>query len=113
MLAYKKGIFETSKSIKVIYYLVTYFLFLAVCINIENGFDIKWLMEAIMIPILVGTLLSAIKNASLLGVLPIGILLSILENIDSYKKGLSRTIKTTENGENTSSSEDNSSDENS
>jgi len=84
--AVKNNNFQTGKALKVVEYLFTYWLILAVTLSIELGFQgTQWMSEAIMIPILVFTLVSRKKNASLFGVLPKGLLLKILENIDSYK----------------------------
>ena len=84
-----KTAFENGKAIKIAWYLVTYWLVLSVVLMIEKGFPFaSWLSEAIMLPIIVFQLISALKNASKIGLIPKGVLLKILENIDSYKDSL-------------------------
>lgn len=84
-----KTAFENKKAIRIVWYLLTYWIVLAVVLMIEKGFPFaSWLSEAIMLPIIIFQLISALKNASKIGLIPKGVLLKILENIDSYKDSL-------------------------
>lgn len=86
LLSFSKGKFETRKARKLIYYLTGYWTILFIVLSIEKGHPSAFfLSEAIVMPIIVFQLISMLKNASLLGVLPQGLLLKILQNIDDYK----------------------------
>lgn len=77
---------ETQKALKGVYYLVGYSAIVAVVLSIQKGFPAaSFLDEAVVLPILIFQLVSILKNASLLKLLPQGLLLQILENIDNYK----------------------------
>ena len=81
-----KSSFEIRKAIKVVYYWATYSTLLALMLMVERGFEYaSWLSEAIMLPIIVFQIISILKNASHLGMIPKGVLLKILDNIDNYK----------------------------
>lgn len=83
--------FETRKALKIVYYLTGYWLILFIVLAIEKAHPAAFfLSEAIIMPIIVFQLISLLKNASLLGVLPQGLLLQMLQNIDNYK---SQTIQ--------------------
>ena len=85
-VAIKSGIWETKKALKIIYYLAAYWLILAMVLSVEKGYPSAfWLTEAIIMPILVFQTISIIKNSSLLGLIPEGLLLEILKKIDGYK----------------------------
>jgi phage-related holin len=85
-LALKKGTWETQKALKIIYYLAAYWLILAMVLSVEKGFaSAFWLSEAIIMPIMVFQTISILKNCSLVGLIPKGLLLEILEKIDGYK----------------------------
>lgn len=85
--------FMTRKALKVIYYLFTYWVVLAVTLSIEKGFTYSsWMSEAIMLPIIVFQMISFLKNLSLIGIIPKGLLLKILENIDDYKNDMYATV---------------------
>ena len=74
--------------IKVNYFFAYSFL-LAVMLSIEKGFSYaSWMAEAVMLPIITFQIISALKNASIVGLIPQGVLLKILENIDNYKENL-------------------------
>jgi phage-related holin len=61
-------------------------LILATVLSIEKGYPSAfWLSEAIIMPILVFQVISILKNAGLLGILPKGLLTEMLEKIDKYK----------------------------
>ncbi|MBP6567169.1 MAG: phage holin family protein [Saprospiraceae bacterium] len=81
-----KSSFEIKKAMRFVYYIATYWSLLAVMLTIERGFSFaSWLSEAIMLPIIVFQMISVLKNASHLNLIPKGVLLQILENIDNYK----------------------------
>lgn len=82
----KKKRWETRKALKIIYYLTGYWLIVFIVLSIEKAHQAAFfLSEAIVLPILIFQVISMLKNASLLGVLPKGLLLKILSNIDNYK----------------------------
>ena len=84
--AIKNNNWQTDKALKVVYYLFAYWLILAMVLSIEIGYPSAfWLSEAIIMPILVFQTISILKNASLLGLIPKGLLLEILDKIDNYK----------------------------
>ena len=88
-LAYKNNTFMTRKAIKVVFYITGYSIILTVVLAIEKGFNYaEWLTEAVMLPIIVFSIVGSLKKASLLGLLPRGVLLQILENIDNYQNQL-------------------------
>lgn len=81
--------FETRKALKVVWYFGAYSVLLAVMLSIEKGFQYaSWMAEAVMLPILTFQVISFLKNLSIIGLLPKGVLLKILENIDNYKDEL-------------------------
>lgn len=87
--AFKTNTFETRRALKVIWYFTAYSLILAVMLSIEKGFSFaSWMAEAVMLPIITFQMISALKNASIVGVVPRGVLLKILENIDNYKDNI-------------------------
>jgi hypothetical protein len=82
---------ETRKALKIIYYLFTYWLMVFMVLAIEKAHPAAFfLSEAIILPILIFQTISILKNMSLLGLIPKGLLLEILKNIDSYKTKLSQ-----------------------
>lgn len=81
--------FETRKALKVVWYFGSYSVLLAVMLSIEKGFQYaSWMAEAVMLPILTFQIISFLKNLSIIGILPKGLLLKILENIDNYKDNM-------------------------
>lgn len=85
---------ETQKALKGVYYIVGYSAIVAVVLSIQRGFPAAgFLDEAVVLPILIFQLVSILKNASLLGLLPQGLLLQMLENIDNYKDNTIANIK--------------------
>ena len=85
---------ETQKALKGVYYIVGYSAIVAVVLSIQKGFPAAgFLDEAVVLPILIFQLVSILKNASLLGLLPQGLLLQLLENIDNYKDNAIANIK--------------------
>lgn len=81
--------FETRKALKVVWYFGAYSVLLAVMLSIEKGFSYaSWMAEAVMLPILTFQIMSFLKNLSIIGILPKGLLLKILESIDNYKDNM-------------------------
>ena len=69
--AIKFGRFSVNRAMKVVYYLVS---------------------EAVFLPIIIFQLISALKNASLIGAIPQGLLLKILESIDKHKENIMNNV---------------------
>lgn len=85
--AFKLGNFETKKTFKAIYMLVGFWGLLATVLTIEKGFPFaSFLSEAILLPILLFQLISALKNMHLLGLIENSTLTKILQNIDKHKE---------------------------
>ncbi len=85
-LAIQNKKWETRKALKIVYYLVGYWLILFIVLAMEKAHPAAFFMsEAVVLPILLFQVISMLKNASLVGVLPKGLLLKILQNIDNYK----------------------------
>lgn len=85
---------ETQKALKGVYYLVGYSAIVAVVLSIQKGFPAAgFLDEAVVLPIMMFQLVSILKNASLLKILPQGLFLQILQNIDNYKDNTIANIK--------------------
>lgn len=84
---FKEHKFETNKALKGVYRLVAFWVVLAVVISIEHGFNyIDWLSEAVMLPLIIFTLISILKNLQLLGAIPNNVLTDIINRIDKYKE---------------------------
>jgi phage-related holin len=61
-------------------------MFLTVLLVIEKGFPgTGWLSETILLPFIIFQLVSALKNASMLGLIEGKVLLEILDKIDLHK----------------------------
>lgn len=86
-IAIKNKKFETQKALKILYYLVTYWLMLVAVLSTEKAFPSAfWLSEAIVMPILTFQVISMIKNMILLGVINNSLAKEIFKNIDKYKE---------------------------
>lgn len=86
-LALKNRNFETQKFLKVLYYFATYFALTAMVIKVEQGFPSAfWLSEALLMPLLVGQIVSIAKNLTLLKIITNPTLVKILANIDKHKE---------------------------
>lgn len=84
--AFKQGNIRLSKAMRVLYYLTSYWMILFVVLTIENAHvSAFWLSEAVFLPIIIFQLISILKNASLIGAIPQGLLLKLLESIDAHK----------------------------
>lgn len=86
ILALKRGEFETQKALKVLYYFGVYFTLTGMVIKVEEGFPSAfWLSEALLMPLLVGQIVSIAKNLTLLKLITNPTLVKILANIDKHK----------------------------
>lgn len=82
----KREGFQTRKAIKVLYTLVVWIMFLTVLLTVEKGFPgTGWLSETILLPFLVFQIMSALKNASMSGLIKTALLNDILDRIDNHK----------------------------
>jgi len=78
--------FKTYKALKIIRNTFVWLLILTVILMIEKGFiGAGWLSEVIVIPFMVLQLISALKNASMAGLIKTGELNKILDRIDKHK----------------------------
>src|SRR5690606_31572375 len=93
-LAFQQGKFQTRKAMKIVYYVAGYGLVLATVLSIEKGYSYAdWMTEAVMLPIISFTVIGSLKKFSILGILPKGVFLKIMENIDNYKENVSSVSK--------------------
>jgi len=86
ILAIKRHEFMTKKAIKIVYYLSTYWAILFVVLSIEKAHPAAyWASEGLVLPILIFQIISALKNASEIGLIPNGLLKELLKSIDKHK----------------------------
>jgi len=84
--SFKLGNFETKKTFKAVYILVAFWFLLAVVLTIEKGFPFaSFLSEAVLLPIISFSLISALKNMQILGLIENSLLNEILSKIDKHK----------------------------
>jgi phage-related holin len=84
--SFKLGNFETKRTFKAVYILVAFWLLLAVVLTIEKGFPFaSFLSEAVLLPIISFSLISALKNMQILGLIENSLLNEILSKIDKHK----------------------------
>ena len=82
----KREGFKTYKALKILRTLFVWWLILTVTLSVEIGFaGTGWLSETFIIPFIVFQLISALKNASLVGLIDIHLLNIILDKIDQHK----------------------------
>ena len=82
----KREGFQTRKAVKVLQRLVTWIAFLTVILMVERGFEgTSWLSETIIVPFILLQLLSALKNASMVGLIKSADLKKVLDKIDLHK----------------------------
>lgn len=82
----KREGFKTYKAIKVLKTLFSWTLILTVLLMVEKGITgTGWLSETVVIPFIVFQLISALKNASMAGLMNQKELNSILDKIDKHK----------------------------
>ncbi len=82
----KREGFKTYKALKILKSLVTWVVILTVILMVEKGFTgAGWMSETIIIPFMVFQLISALKNASMAGLIKMEELNKILDRIDKHK----------------------------
>lgn len=82
----KREGFQTRKAVRVLQRLVTWIAFLTVILMVERGFEgTSWLSETIIVPFILLQLVSALKNASMVGLIKSNDLKSLLDRIDLHK----------------------------
>ena len=82
----KREGFKTYKALKVLKNIATWVVILTVILMVEKGFvGAGWLSETIIIPFMVFQLISALKNASMAGLIKTTELNKILDRIDKHK----------------------------
>jgi len=83
----KREGFKTRKFLLVLQRTISWIIFLTVILMIEKGFiGSEWLSETITIPFMVLQLVSALKNAQVVGFIPSKELEKLLNNIDRHKE---------------------------
>lgn len=94
----KREGFQTKKAIKVLRTAVTWIMILTVLLLVERGFKgTAWLSETVIIPFIVFQVISALKNASMIGWIPSTLLNDILDKIDLHKGERDTTTPTDNN----------------
>jgi len=82
----KREGFKTYKALKITKNTFVWLAILTVILMVEKGFSgTGWLSEVIIVPFMVLQLISALKNASMAGLIKIEELNKILDRIDKYK----------------------------
>ena len=82
----KREGFQTRKAVRVLQRAITWVAFLTVILMVERGFEgTNWLSETIIVPFIILQLLSALKNASMVGIIKSADLNKILDKIDLHK----------------------------
>lgn len=78
--------FKTHKAIKILKNLITWWLILTTLLMIESGISgTDWLSETVIIPFIIFELISALKNASMAGLIKKQLVNDILDSIDKHK----------------------------
>jgi len=82
----KREGFRTYKALKVIRNTFVWLAILTVILMVEKGFTgTAWLSEVIIVPFMILQLISALKNASMVGLIKNELLNEILDRIDRHK----------------------------
>ena len=82
----KREGFQTRKAVRVLQRAITWVAFLTVILMVEKGFEgTNWLSETIIVPFIVLQLVSALKNASMVGLIKSADLNKLLDKIDLHK----------------------------
>ena len=82
----KREGFQTRKAVRVLQRAITWVAFLTVILMVERGFaGTGWLSETIIVPFILLQLLSALKNASMVGIIKSADLKKVLDKIDLHK----------------------------
>ena len=82
----KREGFQTRKALKITRNTFVWLAILTVILMVEKGFSgTAWLSEVTIVPFMVLQLISALKNASMVGLIKIEELNKILDRIDKHK----------------------------
>jgi len=82
----KREGFKTYKALKIVKSIFTWSLLLTAILMIEKGFmGTAWLSETVIAPFIVFQVISALKNASMAGLIKNELLNIILDKLDQYK----------------------------
>ena len=82
----KREGFKTYKALKVLKSLFFWIILLTIILSIESAYvGAGWLSETIIIPFIVFQLISILKNASMLDLIPNDVLKTVLNKIDQHK----------------------------
>jgi phage-related holin len=82
----KREGFKTYKALKILRNTFLWLVILTVILMVEKGFTgAGWLSEVIIVPFMVLQLISALKNASMAGLIKMEELNKILDRIDKHK----------------------------
>lgn len=82
----KREGFKTYKALKIIRNTAVWVAILTVTLTVEKGFaGTAWLSEVVMVPFISLQLMSALKNASMAGLIKADQLNKILDMIDNHK----------------------------
>lgn len=82
----KREGFKTYKALRITRNTFLWLVILTVILMVEKGFTgAGWLSEVIIIPFIVLQLISALKNASMAGLIKVNELNKILDRIDKHK----------------------------
>ena len=82
----KREGFKTYKALKITKNTFIWLLILTVILMVEKGFTgAGWLSEVIIVPFMVLQMVSALKNASMAGLIKVDELNKILDRIDKHK----------------------------
>ena len=82
----KREGFQTRKAVRVLQRAITWIAFLTVILMVERGFaGTSWLSETIIVPFILLQLVSALKNASMVGIIKSADLKNLLDRIDLHK----------------------------
>jgi len=82
----KREGFKTYKALKITKNTFTWLAILTVILMVEKGFTgTAWLSEVVIVPFMVLQLISALKNASMAGLIKKNNLNKILDRIDKHK----------------------------
>ena len=82
----KREGFQTRKAVRVLQRVITWVAFLTVILMVERGFEgTSWLSETITVPFILLQLVSALKNASMIGIIKSADLKKVLDKIDLHK----------------------------
>ena len=82
----KREGFQTRKAVRVLQRAIMWVMFLTVILMVETGFSgTSWLSETIIVPFIVLQLISALKNASMAGLIKATELNKLLDRIDNHK----------------------------